>query len=171
VRHLDMMTHNHAAQTPLNAAMGTYLAMMDPAMVGSATVAKPPRDESKPQPIEFFFDHVNNKPADGIESLQLVSHDRKYDKTMPASAATPKGGLLCLKFEKVLPAKSYSLYMIFGKQKIVFFANVPFAQIAEHTPGDEKLPPPPDADSETEEFSEPPAHPEDWYEPTPWTRK
>ena len=36
-RHLDMLTHNHAAQSPPNAAMGTYLGMMDPAVIPPAS--------------------------------------------------------------------------------------------------------------------------------------
>jgi hypothetical protein len=154
VRHLDMMTHNHAAQTPPNAAMGTYLAMMDPAVVGSA---KPPpkqrKEDGKPQTIEIFLDHVQQTPTGGIDALKLVSIDGKYSTKLPLSAASPKGGLLCLKFEKVLPGKAYSLFMVCGDVEIPFFKEVPFADIAEHTPGDEKLPEEPSKtdDSETAE--------------------
>ena len=143
VRHLDMMTHNHAAQSPPNAAMGTYLGSMDPAAVGPA---EPPpkqrKDDGKPQSIEIFLDHVKQTPTGGIDAMKLVSDDGKYSTKLPVSAASLKGGLLCLKFEKVLPGKAYSLYMVTGDVEIPFFKQVPFANITEHTPGDEKLPPP-----------------------------
>jgi len=180
VRHLDMMTHNHAAQTPPNAAMGTYLAMMDPAMVGSASVEQPERKEKKGElpAVEIFVGHLNGTPADGIEAL-LVSDDGKYNKSMPLTAGTKKGDLLCLKFEKVVPTQSYSLYWVIGGEKEPFFEHVPFSKIAEHTPGAEK---PADAqEAEPEEADEddeygpsvppPDDHPEDWYEPTSWNRK
>ena len=35
-RHLDMMTQNHLAQSPPNAAVGTYLATMDPGLMPPA---------------------------------------------------------------------------------------------------------------------------------------
>ena len=143
VRHLDMMTHNHAAQSPPNSAMGTYLGSMDPAAVGAA---EPPpkkrKDDGKPQTIEIFLDHVQQNPTGGIDAMKLVSTDGKYSSKLPLSAASPKGGLLCLKFEKVLPGKAYSLFMVAGDVEIPFFKQVAFADIAEHTPGDEKLPPP-----------------------------
>ena len=143
VRHLDMMTHNHAAQSPPNAAMGTYLGSMDPAVVGAA---KPPpkqrKDDGKSQTNEIFVDHVNKTPTGGVDAMKLVSADSAYSSKLPLSAASPKGGLLCLKFEKVLSGKAYSLFMVSGNVEIPFFTLVPFALIAEHTPGDEKLPPP-----------------------------
>jgi hypothetical protein len=75
--------------------MGTYLAMMDPAVVGQA---KPPpkqrKDDGKPQTIEIFLDHVQQTATGGIAALKLVSIDGKYSNKLPLSAASPKGGLL-----------------------------------------------------------------------------
>jgi hypothetical protein len=188
VRHLDMMTHNHAAQTPPNAAMGTYLAMMDPAMVGSATVEQPERKEEKGKlpAIEICLDHANGAPAEGIDAM-LVSDDGKYNQTMSLKAATPKGGLLCLRFEKVPPKQTYSLYWKIGKEQVPFFEHVPFSVIAEHTPGSERPPPAapenqaasePDDDENGEPEDDekgpadpPPEYPEEWFVPSAWNRK
>ena len=148
-RHLDMLTHNHAGQSPPNAAMGTYLAMMDPAVIAPASEERPKRPEDKPQDIEFFLDHVQNKPTGGADSVILVSDDGAYNQTMSLSAASPKGGLLSLKFQKVLPSKGYSLYWKVGDHQITLFEHVAFADILDHTPGSEKpaaAPPPPEPD-------------------------
>jgi hypothetical protein len=181
VRHLDMMTHNHAAPSPPNAAMGTYLAMMDPAVVGAAKADQPERKEEKGKPpaLEIFVDHLDGAPADGI-SAQLVSDDGAYDQSMALTAATKKGGLLCLKFEKVPPDKSYSLYWKIGDEQVPFFEHVHFSMIAEHTPGTERPAPATAQEAATNDADEddeygpsepPPDHPEEWYEPSPWNRK
>jgi hypothetical protein len=183
-RHLDMMTHNHAGQSPPNAAVGTYLGMMDPAAVGPASdPPKPRKDDGKPQDIEFYLDHIDNSPAAGLDALHLVSDDGKYDQKLSASAAAPKGGLLWLKFEKVLPAKSYSLYIVQGDEEIALFEHVAFVNIRDHAAGDEKLPPPKpatapaeadegDGDGDDADASaEAPDYPEDWYDPSSWEWK
>jgi hypothetical protein len=183
VRHLDMMTHNHAAQSPPNAAMGTYLGSMDPAVVGPA---EPPpkqrKDDGKPQDIEFYLDHDGGSPAPGIDAMRLVSTDGKYDQKVSAKAATSRGGLLWLKFEKVLPGKAYSLFFVVGDQQLALFQLVPFVNIADHAPGDEEPPtssssdetvPEAGGDDESEdraEWAEPPDHPADWYLPAPWDK-
>jgi hypothetical protein len=45
---------------------------------------------------------LDGKPAGGIDSVLLVSSDEAYKTELPLTAAAPKGGLLSLKFEKVL---------------------------------------------------------------------
>jgi hypothetical protein len=181
-RHLDMLTQNHAGQSPPNAAMGTYLAMMDPAVIPAASEERPKRQDDKPQDIEFFLDYVQNKPTSGADSVILVSDDGAYNQTMPLSATSPKGGLLSLKFPKVLPRKGYSLYWKVGDEQIALFEHVAFADILDHTPGAEKPaaaapppePDPPDPDDPYEanrSKDPPPDHPDDWYDPGPWKRK
>jgi hypothetical protein len=183
-RHLDMMTHNHAAQCPPNSAVGTYLAMMDVAMIPPAQdePAKK-KDDGKPPFVEIFLDHAKNKPTGGADAVVLVSDDGQYNQTMQLSAATPKGGLLCLKFEKVLPGRGYSLYWKVGDFKMPIFEHVPLEAIAEHAPGDERpdgSPPPepkpdePDPDDPYEanrSKDPPPDHPEEWYDPGPFNWK
>jgi hypothetical protein len=129
VRHLDMMTHNHAAQSPPNAAMGTYLGSMDPAVIGPAEPPPKQRKDDKPQDIEFYVEHTDGSPPKGIDGLHFVSDDGKYDKSLPLTAGTKKGNLLSLKFEKVLPGKSYSLYWKIGAEEVPFFEHVHFRNI------------------------------------------
>jgi hypothetical protein len=109
---------------------------MDPAVVGAA---EPPpkkrKDDGKPQDIEFYLDHVDGQPGDAVAGLHLVSDDGKYDKSLPLTAATKKGDLLALKFEKVLPGKSYSLYWKVGAEEIPFFEHVHFLNILDEMPG------------------------------------
>ena len=91
-----------------------------------------------------------------------------------------------LKFEKVLPGKAYSLFLVQGKEEIALFEHVAFVNIIEHTAGDEQLPPPKratapaDAGDEDDEdgddgqdaaSAEPPDYPDDWYDPSSWERK
>ncbi len=128
-RHLDMMTHNHAAQSPPNSAPGTYMAMMDPAVIPPSKDAPAKRPDDKPQSIDFFLDHAQNKPTGAAESVLLVSDDGAYSQTMPLSAASPKGGLLCLTFQKVLPGKGYSLYWKIGDEKLAIFEHIPIRTI------------------------------------------
>jgi hypothetical protein len=183
-RHLDMLTHNHAAPSPPNSAMGTYLAMMDVAVIPPAKdePAKK-KDDGKPPSVEIYLDHAQNKPTTGADAVHLVSDDGAYDKSMPLSAASPKGGLLCLKFEKVLPGRGYSLYWKVGDQKMAIFEHVPYESIAEHAPGDERPkagPPPkerkPDVDPDdpyeaNRSDDPPPEHPDEWYDLGPWGRR
>ena len=175
-RHLDMLTHNHAAQSPPNAAMGTYLGMMDPAVIPPASEERPKRPENKPQDIEFFLDHDKNKPHGAADSFMLVSDDGAYNQTMAVSAATPKGGLLSLKFQKVLPRKGYSLYWKVGDEQIALFEHVAFADILDlHTPGSEKptAAPAPEPQPDPDANPDPPPtdHPDEWYDLGPWRRK
>ncbi len=146
-RHLDMMTHNHAAQSPPNAAMGTFLAMMNPAVMPPADDQKPERKDNQ-RTLEFFVDQVDGKPPQGIDSMTLTSEDGAYDKTVSVSSAPLKSGLFSLKFEKVLPGKFYSLYWTVGGEKMPLFENVPFSQILAHTPGAEDPEEPEDEDDE-----------------------
>jgi hypothetical protein len=142
-RHLDMMTQNHLAQTPPNAAVGTYLAVMD---AGALPPADPEPEERKEDDhtVEVFIDQVDGKPAGGIDSVLLVSADETYKTELPLTAAAPKGGLLSLKFEKVLPHKFYSMYWIVAGERLPFFEDVPFSRIREHAPGTERAPMPGD---------------------------
>jgi hypothetical protein len=172
-RHLDMLTHNHAGQSPPNAAMGTYLAMMDPAVIAPASEEQPKRPDDKPQDIEFFLDHVKNKASGAADSFILVSDDGAYNQTMAASAATPKGGLLSLKFQKVLPGKGYSLYWKIGDEQITLFEHVAFADILAHAPGSEKpkAPAPQPQPSDDDKPGPPPDNPDEWYDYGPWSKK
>ena len=177
VRHLDLMTHNHAAPTPPNAAMGTYLGAMSPAAVGAAD--PPPKERTgartkQPQTVEIFLDHLSGRAAGGVDTISLVSVDGRYSQSLAPSAGAAKGGLLCLRFTNVLPGRAYSLYRVVGGEKIPFFENVPFARIAEHSPGAERPPPARGgkklpADQERPDEPEGPPlsaidHPDDWYE-------
>jgi hypothetical protein len=165
-RHLDMLTHNHAAQSPPNAAMGTYLAMMDPAVIPPAKDERPKRkDDGKPQSIEFFLDHGKGQSTGAADNVVLVSDDGAYDKTMPLSAATPKGGLLSIKFEKVLPGKVYSLYWKLGDEKLPLFEHVSYASIVDHSPGTEKPKSAKKPVPEPEPKDPPPHHPDEWHDP------
>jgi hypothetical protein len=170
-RHLDMMTHNHAAQSPPNSAMGTYLAMADPAVIPPAKDAPTKRDDTKPQSIDFFLDHQKNTPTGAADEVLLVSDDGAYSQTLSLKAAAPKGGLLCLTFPKVLPGKGYSLYWKVGDQKIAIFEHVAFAEILAHTPGTER-PKAPEAKPDRPDTSQdpPPEHPDEWYGLSPWHR-
>ena len=172
-RHLDMLTHNHAGQSPPNAAMGTYLAMMDPAVIAPASEERPKRPEDKPQDIEFFLDHVQNKASGAADSFVLVSDDGAYNQTLSASAAAPKGGLLSLKFQKVLPRKGYSLYWKIGEEQIALFEHVAFADILDHTPGSEKpnAPAPEPQPSDDDKPGPAPDHPAEWYDYGPGSQK
>jgi hypothetical protein len=162
-RHLDMMTHNHMAQSPPNAAVGTHLAMMDPGMMPPAD-EEPEKRKDDDQLYEFYIDQVNGMPPKGIEEVELVSSDGVYEKKLPVSAAALTGGIFVLKFEKVLPGKFYSLYWYVAGQKMTLFESVSFSMLAAHTPGVEDAPyhegdseaeqaaaapPPADADADT----------------------
>ena len=178
-RHLDMMTHNHLAQSPPNAAMGTYLAMMDPGAMPSADDAPPERPPEN-QTVEIFIDHSNNEVGGAMDSIQLVNTDGTYDVTLSMASASPKANLLCLKFEKVLPNKFYALYWIVGSEKITYWENVPFSQILVHTPGAEQRDPPtgptePPDDNPPQGYRDADMglldaaladHPDEWYEPS-----
>jgi hypothetical protein len=133
-RHLDMMTQNHMAQSPPNAAVGTYLAMMDPGAMPSAS-EEPDDRKDDDNNVEFYIDQVDGKAPQGIEQLQLVSEDGAYDKKLPVSSAPLKGGIYCVKFEKVLPNKFYSLYWYVAGEKMAMFENVAFSRLAAHAPG------------------------------------
>jgi hypothetical protein len=174
-RHLDMLTHNHAAQSPPNSAMGTYLGMMDPAVIPPASEERPKRPEDKPQDIEFFLDQVKNKPSGAADAFILVSDDGAYDQTVAVSAATPKGGLLSLKFQKVLPRKGYSLYWKIGDEQIALFEHVAFADILDHTPGSEKPtaapPPEPEPDPDRNPGPPPADRPAEWDDYGRWRQK
>jgi hypothetical protein len=124
---------------------------------------------------------VGGKPAQGADSVLLMSGDGRYRHALPLSAASKKGGLLCVRFENVVPGRSYSLYWQVGGEDVPFFENVPFANIAEHLPGAEKpparakpkprkaAPAAPSDEPEAEQPSEPPTdHPDDWYDRGPW---
>jgi len=152
-RHLDMMTQNHLAPSPPNAAVGTYLAMMDPGALPPADEAPEEREEEDQQ-VEVFVDQIDGKPAGGVDGVLLVSADQAYEKELPLSAASPKGGLLSLKFEKVLPNKFYSMYWIVGGEQVPFFENVPFSRIRAHAPGTERAPMPGDQENTETESAE-----------------
>jgi hypothetical protein len=178
-RHLDMMTHNHMAQSPPNAAMGTNLAMMDVAMMPAASPAPANRKEDE-DTVEVFVDQAKGQAARGMDSVQLVSADGAYDKTLPLSAATPKGGLLSLKFEKVLPGKFYSLYWSLAGVKTPFWENVAFAAIRVHEPGAERARDDEDEDEDEDEDAksasedgeaEDADHPDEWFEDRPFGKK
>lgn len=174
-RHLDMMTHNHLAQSPPNSAMGTHLAMMD---AGAMPPAEDAPEEHTDPFFEVFVDQLQGQPAGGLESAQLTSDDGAYDQTLPLAAAAAKGGLLALKFEKLLPGKFYSLYWIVAGEKIPFWEHVAFSQLREHAPGTERAPlEPPVQDEEEASAAEddgsgaadpppetPDDHPDEWYE-------
>ena len=149
-RHLDMLTHNHAAQSPPNAAMGTFLAMMNPAVMPPADDQKPERKDDQ-RTVEFFVDQVDGKAPEGIDSMTLTSDDKAYDQTVSVSSAPLKSGLFSLKFEKVLPGKFYSLYWTVGGEKMPLFENVPFSQILAHTPGAEDPEEPEDEEEDEDE--------------------
>jgi hypothetical protein len=134
-RHLDMLTHNHLAQSPPNAAIGTNLAMMDPGAIPPADEEQPERDD---ETVEFFIDHLEGKPPQGIDAMVLKSADGEYEKVLSAASAPLKGGLYSMKFEKVLPGKFYSLFWEAGGERMPIFENVAFARIAAHTPGAEE---------------------------------
>jgi hypothetical protein len=152
-RHLDMMTHNHVAQSPPNAAPGTNLSTMDMAMMPPASFEQPKRKDDD-QTVEVFVDHKDGDPAGGVDGVLLVSTDQAYEKQLPLSAATKKGGLLSLKFEKVLPTKFYSLYFIIGGDRIPFFEEVAFPMIRAHAPGAERAPMGDDDDDDDTDASE-----------------
>jgi len=171
-RHLDMMTHNHAAQSPPNSAMGTYLGMMNPALMPPASDPPPPRDDK--QPIEIFMDKARGVSPAGADSVLLVSDDGRYKKSLPLTAASTKGGLYCFKFDDALPGRAYSLYWQVGSEKIALFEHVPFREIAVHAPGaekpDEQPPPAPPQQATSDGGDPPPDHPDEWYDPGPWKR-
>ena len=133
-RHLDMMTHNHLAQSPPNAAVGTYLAMMDPGTLPPAS-DEPEERKKDDDTVEFYVDQVDGKPPQGIEQLEMVSNDGAYEQKLPVASAPLKGGIYCVKFEKVVPGKFYSLYWYVAGQKMVMFEDVAFSRLAAHTAG------------------------------------
>jgi hypothetical protein len=156
-RHLDMMTHNHMAQSPPNAAVGTNLAMMDPGMMPPAD-EEPEKRKDDETTYEFYVDQVDGKPPKGIEEVELLSNDGVYEQKLPVASAPLKGGLFCVKFEKVLPSKFYSLYWYVAGEKMVIFENLHFSRMAAHTAGVENSPYHAD-DPEAEKAAAPP--PED----------
>jgi uncharacterized protein DUF4150 len=172
-RHLDMMTHNHLAPSPPNAAVGTYLGMMAPAEILPPLTVKsarePKKDERKKDPhaVEIFIDASAGTRALGVDSFLLASTDGKVKKSVAASQATPKGGLLCVRFSDVPPGKLYDLYYLIGGQKVALFQAVALQDIKEHTPGAEK--PPKAPKRKLAEPVEDLKHPREWYEPYPWT--
>jgi hypothetical protein len=175
-RHLDMMTHNHLAASPPNAAVGTYLATMDPGALPAASAAvKTPANKGRkkqPKAIEVFIDAPGRKTPEGIDAFLLASTDGKLKKSVPASQATLKGDLLCVRFADVPPEKVYNLYAVIAGQHVPLFETVAVEGVKEHTPGGEK----PAAGAKRKKA--PPAeektdfkHPADWYEPDPWKSK
>jgi hypothetical protein len=135
VRHLDMMTHNHAAQSPPNAAMGTYLGSMDPAVVGTAQEKKP---ENKSTTFEIFLSVAAGRDKDHADSYELSSTDGKYKQTLSASDGQKQGDNLSLKFKDLLPRKVYSLFQLHGgdsAKRFPVFERVPFGSLVQESPG------------------------------------
>jgi hypothetical protein len=175
-RHLDMMTHNHLAQSPPNSGPGTYLAMMDPgAPIPPVKGKDPNKRKDEPQTVEIFFDAPGGKPPKGATSLLLVSENGKYRKKLPISQATPKAGMMCLRFPDVLPGTVYSLFTIVGDHEVPFFEKVPFADIAGHAAREVKRSRPkrrttkaPAPDKHDDDTKLPEGHDEAWYDADPW---
>ena len=144
VRHLDMMTHNHAAQSPPNAAMGTYLGSMDPAAVGSAQEKRP---ENKSTTYQIFLSVAAGRDKDHADSFELSSSDGKYKQVLSASQGQKQGDNLSLKFKDLIPGKAYSLFQLFGgdsKKRFAVFELVAFANLVQEPP--DPAPPPPKSD-------------------------
>jgi hypothetical protein len=177
-RHLDMMTHNHLAPSPPNAAVGTYLATMDPGALPAASAAVKAPDKGRknqPQAIEVFIDAPGRKTPEGVDAFLLASTDGKLKKSILASQATLKGDLLCVRFADVTPGRVYNLYAIIAGQQVPLFETVAVEGVKEHTPGAEKPAPgakrkkaAPPAEEKTKTEIE---HPHDWYESDPWKPK
>jgi len=133
------MTHNHMGPSPANAAMGTYLAMMDPSLPGVPSKGEPPEKKEKEkqeklQTIEIWIDAPSGSTQPQHE-FELASADGRYKQRRPAAAATKKTATaMVLKFTDVPPGKSYSLVQWLGKQRMVVFEHLPFAAIVEHAP-------------------------------------
>ncbi|MDX2023215.1 MAG: DUF4150 domain-containing protein [Deltaproteobacteria bacterium] len=129
-RHLDMMTHNHAAPSP-GEAVGTYMGSMKMAMPKGPLIPEPKerKEDGKPFDYKIFVD-LSGKQAQA-PTYQLLSSDGEYRENGKQSGT--EGGLTVLKFTKVLPAKTYSLkVMVQSEVDSVLFANVPSSLLAEH---------------------------------------
>jgi uncharacterized Zn-binding protein involved in type VI secretion len=129
-RHLDMMTHNHAAPSP-GEAVGTYLGSMQMVVPKIPLMPEPKerKEDGKPFDYEIFVD-LRGKQAQPA-SYQLLSTDGKYKEDGTQSGKT--ADLTVLKFSKVLPAKNYSLLvMVQGEVDAVLFKDVPSSRLMVH---------------------------------------
>jgi len=129
-RHLDLMTHNHAAMP--GEAVGCYLG--SPAVADGGTgkpLAPEPIEHAKKQPItyEFCVDARAWKTSPG--KYRLRSEDGRYNQ-LAVELGSKGADLIRLGFKNVLPALFYTLALEKGDQVFSVFEGVPFARLQEH---------------------------------------
>jgi hypothetical protein len=157
-RHLDMLTHNHAAQSPANAAMGTYLGVMDPGAIPPVQQARKAVKENRSASYEMFLTAAPARADDHVDSYELTSHDGRYKTVVAASAGQRTGALTSVKFKNLLRGKSYSLFRLVGGEpshRIALFERVSYATLLQERPA----PPAPPAPATRPQAAPPPPEP------------
>jgi uncharacterized Zn-binding protein involved in type VI secretion len=129
-RHLDMMTHNHAAPSP-GEAVGTYLGSMQMAVPKIPLLPEPKerKEDGKPFDYEITVD-ANAMSQSGVTYL-LESGDGAYSK-MLSDAGGVAGGKTKLCAKAVLPGKVYSLWAVKGELRTALFTALPSTLLAGH---------------------------------------
>lgn len=128
-RHLDTMTHNHAAPMP-GEAVGCYLGSMAVVLEGSP-LAPEPVERHERQPIAHEICAETAGWRLGNQRYRLLSDDGSYDQV--AVEAGSKGqDLVRLAFKKVLPNKTYSLFLEHGDERFPIFTDVSFSWLEKH---------------------------------------
>jgi uncharacterized Zn-binding protein involved in type VI secretion len=125
-RHLDMMTHNHAAPMP-GEAVGTYLGSMHVAGPMQRLVPEPRPSHAKDKPFDYEALVHEKTASEGSFALILRSHDKSYEQTGVKGGS--RGPYVVFTFRDVLPAKIYSLLQKVGSLELEMFSGVPFTTL------------------------------------------
>ena len=88
------------------------------------------RPTTSPITVDLRFDVPEQRP-DVVESFQLASEEGDYDRTLSRSAAIAETKTqITLRYHRVLPGKTYSLFRIWGEdERIAIFTKVPIGLI------------------------------------------
>lgn len=129
-RHLDMMTHNHAAPSP-GEAVGTYMGSMQMAMPKGPLLPEPKERKDDGKPFDYEMTVDANSLHDGGTTYRLDSADGAYSKTL-VEAGSVAGGKAKLTAKAVMPGKVYTLWAIKGQLQSALFRGVPSTLLAMH---------------------------------------
>lgn len=132
-RHLDMMTHNHAAPTP-GEAVGTYMGTMQVAMPKVPLFQEPQKREEEDKPFDYEISVT--PPPSGAFAYWLRSEDGAYDAQGVLGSARTGGQKACT-FRDVAPGKLYGLFLKIGDAELSLFEKVPSSLLQPLLPADD----------------------------------
>lgn len=136
-RHLDMMTHNHAAPTP-GEAVGTYMGTMQVAMPKVPLFQEPQKREEKDKPFDYEILVGTSTANDASFACVLRSADGSLEIHGEKGAASATH--VTFVFRKVMPAKVYGLFQSVGGLEVPVFEEIPFSLL--QMPGNPRNPEP-----------------------------